>query len=240
MGCVPRGASDPRPGGCRRSRHGLCVRRSARVWSAQAPGGAGSRPVLPGRPPSSSLPSRPVCCGGGSCLRARRSCQASTTPYPRKPDAAIAATTTAQKARKAAKRSVWVRATTPTMANAASTHTPDLRAAFAKVRAGVLGGPAAVGPAAARQAWRSRVTAARSAWVRDASAWPTRASSSSLVSRSSTNAVLSTSIACSRSARDARNCPQPAVRAAISSPGTSITASPHQRDAGKHNAVTLC
>ena len=41
--------------------------------------------------------------------------------------------------------SPWVKDATPTTANAMSMHTPDLRAAFASVRAGVLTGPAAVG-----------------------------------------------------------------------------------------------
>ena len=41
--------------------------------------------------------------------------------------------------------SPWVRDATPTMTNAASMHAPDLRAAFASVRAGVLTGPAASG-----------------------------------------------------------------------------------------------
>ena len=49
------------------------------------------------------------------------------------------------------------------MANAVSMHAPALRAAFANVRAGVLGGLEAAGPAAAGQAWRSLVTAASSA-----------------------------------------------------------------------------
>lgn len=41
------------------------------------------------------------------------------------------------------------KAVTPTTANAASMHTPDRRAAFASVRAGVLTGPAAAGRTAA-------------------------------------------------------------------------------------------
>jgi hypothetical protein len=55
-------------------------------------------------------------------------------------------------------------------------------------------------PAAAEPAGMSAVSAARSAQVRAVSAWPARASSSSLVSRPCTNAVFSVSITCSRSA----------------------------------------
>src|SRR5690349_9099022 len=77
------------------------------------------------------------------------------------------------------------------------------------------------------------VTAASSAWVLAANAWPTRWSNSPLASRSRTNATLSASITCSRSACDARSLPSPwPAAAAISSPGPAITAPPHQRDAG--------
>ncbi len=55
------------------------------------------------------------------------------------------------------------------------------------------------------------VTVVSSAQVRPASAWPTRASSSSLSSRPSAKAVLSVSITCSRSACDTRRRPRPAA-----------------------------
>ena len=58
----------------------------------------------------------------------------------------------------------------------------------------------AVGLAAVGSAGRPAVTAASSARVRAANAWPTRRSNSSLASRPWTNAALSTSITCSRSA----------------------------------------
>src|SRR5437868_1355243 len=62
-------------------------------------------------------------------------------------------------------------------------------------------------------------------------------SNSSLVSRPCTNAALSTSSTCSRSARDARRRPRPAAAAAMSSPGFAVTgASPMQ---GKRSAVAL-
>src|SRR6478609_9116095 len=77
------------------------------------------------------------------------------------------------------------------------THTPDLT-----LSAGGFGSRAGwtpIGPAG-----MSAVIAASSARVRDASAWPTLASNSSLVSRPCTNAALSALIACSRSTWDAR------------------------------------
>ena len=77
-------------------------------------------------------------------------------------------------------------------------------------RPGWRGGRAAVSPVG-----RSAVSAASSEWVRDASVPPTRASSSSLVSRPCTNAVFSMPITCSRSACDALRCPRPALPAAI-------------------------
>ena len=48
----------------------------------------------------------------------------------------------------------------------------------------------------------SAVTAASSAYVREVNVWPIRASNSSMVSRPCTNAALSASIVCSRSACD--------------------------------------
>ena len=70
----------------------------------------------------------------------------------------------------------------------------------------------------------------RPAAVRDANVWPTRVSNSSLVSRPCTNAALSESITCSRSAWEAPRRPWPAVTAirlrALPSP-----APPHGRDA---------
>jgi len=73
---------------------------------------------------------------------------------------------------------------------------------------------AAVGPAG-----MPAVRAASSATVRDASAWPTRKSNSSLASGPCTNAALSSSITCSRSACEARMRPRPSAAAAI--PDTS-------------------
>ena len=76
------------------------VRSSAPVWSACTPGGAGSRPVLPGRPPSRRrLPSPPWprWPALGRCLSCSRSCQVSTTPYPKKPDAATSVKTAANR-----------------------------------------------------------------------------------------------------------------------------------------------
>ena len=96
-------------------------------------------------------------------------------------------------------------AATPTTASAQMTHAPHaitftvLIGFRVRPWAEVRGGWPRATPAG-----MSAVTAARSPWVRDASAWPTRASNSSLVSRPCTNAALSTSITCSRSARDAR------------------------------------
>jgi hypothetical protein len=52
------------------------------------------------------------------------------------------------------------------------------------------------------------VTAAGSAWVRDARTWPARSPRSSLVSRPRTNAAWRTAIACSRSAWDGRRLPR--------------------------------
>jgi hypothetical protein len=69
----------------------------------------------------------------------------------------------------------------------------------------------------------SAVTAASSAYVRDAYTCPSRASNSSSVSRPSTNATFSAPITCSRSAWDARRPPRPGVAAATSSPGPAIT-----------------
>jgi hypothetical protein len=73
--------------------------------------------------------------------------------------------TTEKKARKADEppSPLVVMARTPTMTNATSMHTPDLRAAFASVRMGELDGLAAASPTAAGRAWRSLVTAVRSA-----------------------------------------------------------------------------
>jgi len=65
-------------------------------------------------------------------------------------------------------------------------------------RAGA-GGIAVIGPAG-----MSAVRAVSSACVRDASAWPTRRSSSSLVSRPCTNAAWRVPTTCSRSACEAR------------------------------------
>src|SRR5215469_14382971 len=67
---------------------------------------------------------------------------------------------------------------------------------------------------------------ASSAYVRDASALPTRSSSSSLASMPATNAALRASIARSRSACEARRWPWPPGRPAISSPGHDIAAPP--------------
>ena len=69
----------------------------------------------------------------------------------------------------------------------------------------------------------SAVRAASSMHVRDASAWPTRRSNSSLSSRPCTNAALSTSTTRSRSACDARRWPRPTALAAFSSPGPAVT-----------------
>ena len=87
---------------------------------------------------------------------------------------------------------------------------PDLTAALASGRrragAGGRAGPATAGPGG-----MSAVSAARPAWVRVASAWPVRASSSSLVSRPCTNAFFSVSITCSRSAWLALSRSRPAA-----------------------------
>ena len=65
----------------------------------------------------------------------------------------------------------------------------------ATTRSGIRAGRAATGAAG-----MSPVIVARSAWVREANAWPTRASNSSSLSRPATYAALSVSIASSRSA----------------------------------------
>ena len=92
---------------------------------------------------------------------------------------------------------------------AVSTRVPLLAATFSGLRSrlgtGLCGGGVAAGLAGL--AGRSAVSAARSAWVRDASASVTRESNSSLVSRSCTKASLSVSTTCSRSAREARMRP---------------------------------
>ena len=147
IGRVPRGTRKPRPDGCRRSRLGRWVCRSARACSVPAPGGAGSWPVLPACPPWSPLPSGR--CRGGSGPRERRCSQASTAPNPIKPDAATTAATAAKKARPT-RFSALVRAMSPTRASGTSRQTPDLRAALASVRAGVPAGSAAAGPASRR------------------------------------------------------------------------------------------
>jgi hypothetical protein len=69
----------------------------------------------------------------------------------------------------------------------------------------------------------SAVTAASSAYVRDAYTCPSRASNSSSVSRPSTNATFSAPIVCSRSAWDARKRPRPGVAPATSSLSPAIT-----------------
>src|SRR5690348_18502655 len=66
----------------------------------------------------------------------------------------------------------------------------------------------------------SAVITASSARVRDASAWPTLASNSALLSRPCTNAALSALIACSRSTGDAR---RRRGGTACSSPGPVVT-----------------
>ena len=53
--------------------------------------------------------------------------------------------------------------------------------------------------------------ASSSARVRDANAWLTRRSNSSLASMPRTNAALRVPITCSRSACEARKCPRPAA-----------------------------
>ena len=151
------GAGAPRREERGRPGHELRARMSVRTAPRRVPVGARSRPLRLGRPRSSPLPSRPG--RGGSCPRERRSCQASTTPYPKKPDAAITATIPKTKAGPA-RFSALVKATTPTRANAMSTHTPDLRAAFANVRAAALAG---TGSVAADLAGISAVRAASSA-----------------------------------------------------------------------------
>src|SRR5580692_10212287 len=80
------------------------------------------------------------------------------------------------------------------------------------------GGRARLSPAG-----MSAVTAARSAYVRDANVWLSRRSNSSLSSTPCTNAALRAPITCSRSACEARSrLPSPA-RAAISSPPPPTT-----------------
>jgi glycine cleavage system aminomethyltransferase T/glycine/D-amino acid oxidase-like deaminating enzyme len=77
-------------------------------------------------------------------LRDRLSCTASTTPYPRKPDAAM----TAKKAR-TSRGKLWARNAPSVSATAASTQIPDLRAARPSVRAGILRGPVSASPVSA-------------------------------------------------------------------------------------------
>ena len=77
------------------------------------------------------------------------------------------------------------------------------------------------------------VSASRSAQVRAASAWPARASSSSLVSRPCTNAVFSASITCSRSAWLARSRSPPAA----GSCGPVITGTPARTIRVKRSAA---
>ena len=69
----------------------------------------------------------------------------------------------------------------------------------------------------------SAVMMSRSLYVRDTRTLLIRRSSSSLVIRSWTNATLSTSITCSRSADDARRGAWRFAPAAVSSPGLTIT-----------------
>jgi len=86
------------------------------------------------------------------------------------------------------------------------------------MRSGIRVAWAATGPAG-----MSVVIAARSAWVREPSAWPTRASSSSSLSRPATYAALSASIAASRSACAALSWPRRAAAALLWSSGPVVT-----------------
>jgi hypothetical protein len=88
------------------------------------------------------------------------------TPYPRKPDAAMAAAGTVKTLKNTNMKS-WVRNALPTRAAATSTHRAARRAAFASVRAGVLVcsvaiGATATGSATVGAAGISAVTAASS------------------------------------------------------------------------------
>ena len=157
MGRTRGGAREPCPDGYRRP--GRWVRSSTRVWSVRVPGGARSRPVLPGSPPSSPLPSQRG--RGGSCLRERRSCQASATPYPKKPDAAMIAATPGKRPG-GARLPYRSGPPPPPRAKAMSMQIPDLQTAFASVRAGVPAGSAARS-AAADPEGMSAVMSARSA-----------------------------------------------------------------------------
>ena len=88
----------------------------------------------------------------------------------------------------------------------------------ATTRSGIRAGRAATGAAG-----MSAVIAARSAWVREANAWPTRASNSSSVSRPATYAALSASITSSRSACDALSWPRRDAAALLWSSGPVVT-----------------
>src|SRR5580700_5944840 len=98
-----------------------------------------------------------------------------------------------------------------------TTHAPAVTAVFMEIRRRARSGGRR-GRAPISSAGMSKVTPASSQLVRDASAWPTRASNSSRASRPSTNAALSRPITRSRSAREAR---RPA--AAAWAPGSGLT-----------------
>ena len=111
------------------------------------------------------------------------------------------------------------------------TQTPGLTGLLPVRRSGGRAGFG--GPARSDPAGMPAVTAVSSAWVRAASAWPTRASSSPAVSWPRTNAALTLSITYSRSACDARRRPGPVPAAATSSPGPVIIRASPAWDAAK-------
>ena len=87
--------------------------------------------------------------------------------------------------------------------------------------------------AATGAAGMSAVIAARSAWVREANAWPTRVSNSSSLSRPATYAALSASMAFSRSACDALSWPRRAAAALPWSSGPVVTGASREAEPDK-------
>jgi hypothetical protein len=168
---------------------------------------AGARPPCPGR--------------GGSCLR-ERFC-------PTEPAAAYAIMHgTAMTARKARRRKLgvcWSSRLAVTEGEEGDGQAADRPDGRVPHRVGLCQpvlrpGGLARGPGGGRRGGEVGSERAQLGVGRAVSAWPVRASSSSLVSRSCTNAALSRSITCSRSAWAALRWPRPA---AVPSSGPVIT-----------------